>query len=344
MTARSRAGPGVVAVREQPLHHPGESGDAAHPSEHGCLPTNLGSISADPRKVKQIVYNLLSNAVKFTDRGRSSHPACSPRPALRRRPVERPLEWAELPVGRQRVCRIPQTQRHRQRHRDLAGGLEHLFKPFSQIDSGLARKFEGTGLGLAMVKLLAELHGGAVAVESAVGQGSCFTVWLPWRTMDEAALALASATGQRIAALPRTAHGAGGGRRLQIRRTDSRAARGGRLASACTPASAEAALALAVQQPLALITLDIMLPDMDGWEFLTRLKQMPALRHIPVVIISIVADRNEGLRARCVGGHAKADVPAGVVRRARRPRPVSAFRRVRCSKCSWLMTIPRPSS
>ena len=59
-------------------------------------------------------------------------------------------------------------------------------------------------------------------------------------------------------------------------------------------ASAEAALVLAVQQPLALITLDIMLPHMDGWEFLSRLKQLPALSRIPVVIISIVADRNKG--------------------------------------------------
>ena len=59
-------------------------------------------------------------------------------------------------------------------------------------------------------------------------------------------------------------------------------------------ASAEAALVLAVQQPLSLITLDIMLPNMDGWEFLSRIKQMPALARIPVVIISIVADRNKG--------------------------------------------------
>jgi CheY-like chemotaxis protein len=59
-------------------------------------------------------------------------------------------------------------------------------------------------------------------------------------------------------------------------------------------ASAEAALVVAVQQPLSLITLDIMLPNMDGWEFLTRLKQVPELRRIPVVIISIVADRNKG--------------------------------------------------
>jgi CheY-like chemotaxis protein len=59
-------------------------------------------------------------------------------------------------------------------------------------------------------------------------------------------------------------------------------------------ASAEAAFLLAAQQPLSLITLDIMLPNMDGWEFLTRVKQMPSLQNIPVVIVSIVADRNRG--------------------------------------------------
>jgi CheY-like chemotaxis protein len=58
--------------------------------------------------------------------------------------------------------------------------------------------------------------------------------------------------------------------------------------------SAESALVLAARQPLALITLDVMLPNMDGWEFLSRIKQMPALSRIPVVIISIVADQNRG--------------------------------------------------
>ena len=60
------------------------------------------------------------------------------------------------------------------------------------IDSGLSRKFEGTGLGLAMVKLLAELHGGVVAVQSAVGEGSCFTVWLPLRESEEESFTLAT--------------------------------------------------------------------------------------------------------------------------------------------------------
>jgi CheY-like chemotaxis protein len=173
-------------------------------------------------------------------------------------------------------------------------GLEPLFKPFSQIDSGLARKFEGTGLGLALVKLLAELHGGAVAVESAVGQGSCFTVWLPIRSPGQAA-----ATHPRSPAAPQT-EAPGGTRTALVVEDDVKAADLIRVQleaegfQVLHAASAEAALALAVQQPLSLITLDITLPNMDGWECLDRLKQLPALRQIPVVIISIVADRNKG--------------------------------------------------
>ena len=173
-------------------------------------------------------------------------------------------------------------------------GLRHLFKPFSQIDSGLARKFEGTGLGLAMVKLLAELHGGTVAVESAVGEGSCFTVWLPLRAPEEGALTPANVpaglpvealAGTRIALVVEDDVKSAELIRVQLEAEGFTVLHAG---------SAEAALALAVQQPLSLITLDIMLPHMDGWELLGRLKQMPDLRRIPVVIISIVADRNRG--------------------------------------------------
>jgi CheY-like chemotaxis protein len=173
-------------------------------------------------------------------------------------------------------------------------GLEALFTPFSQIDSGLARKFGGTGLGLAMVKLLAELHGGAVAVESAVGKGSCFTVWLPLRAADAGALEstkasslphVAVAAGPRIALVVEDDVKSADLIRLHLEAEDF---------TVLHATSAETALVLAAQQPLSLITLDIMLPDLDGWEFLTRLKQVPALMHIPVVIISIVAERNRG--------------------------------------------------
>jgi CheY-like chemotaxis protein len=174
-------------------------------------------------------------------------------------------------------------------------GLERLFTPFSQIDSGLARTFEGTGLGLAMVKLLAELHGGVVSVESAVGEGSCFTVWLPFRPAEGAELIVAKApaaprievtAGSRTALVVEDDHKSADLIRVQLE------AEGFMVLHA---ASAESALALAARQPLALITLDIMLPKMEGWEFLSLIKQIPALRGIPIVIISIVADLNKGL-------------------------------------------------
>jgi CheY-like chemotaxis protein len=172
-------------------------------------------------------------------------------------------------------------------------GMERLFKPFSQIDSGLARKFEGTGLGLAMVKLLAELHGGAVAVESAVGEGSSFTVWLPFRPPEEVELIPAKTppplpieplAPSRTALVVEDDLKSADLIRVQLE------AEGFMVLHAT---SAETALVLAARQPLALITLDIMLPDMDGWEFLTHIRKIPALNRIPIVIISIVADRNK---------------------------------------------------
>jgi CheY-like chemotaxis protein len=254
----------------------------------------LGSIQADARKVKQIVYNLLSNAVKFTHGGGrvTLHAGRVPRAK-----VGQPSgSWAgrTFPLADNEFAEFLKISVIDSGIGISPEGLKHLFKPFSQIDSGLARKFEGTGLGLAMVKLLAELHGGTVAVESAVGEGSCFTVWLPLRAPEEGALTSAQGPGApRIEAVA-------GARTALVVEDDFKSAELIRVQleaegfKVLHAASAEAALVLAVQQPLSLITMDILLPNMDGWEFLSRIKQVPALMHIPVVIISIVADRNRG--------------------------------------------------
>jgi len=180
-----------------------------------------------------------------------------------------------------------------------AAELEGLFRPFSQVDGGLARKYEGTGLGLAMVKLLTELHGGTVAVQSTVGEGSRFIAWLPIREAEQAVRAEVAeheapgvqwreaAVGMGTALIVEDDHKAAELLRLQLE------GEGFRVVHAT---SAEGALVIAAQQPLSLITLDIMLmPNMNGWEFLTRLKQIPALQRIPVVIISIAADRDRGI-------------------------------------------------
>jgi PAS domain S-box-containing protein len=253
---------------------------------------DFSSNQADTRKVKQILYNLLSNAVKFTDEGgeivlRAVIVPRSEVGQLSRSRIGRtfPLadsefvEFLEIAVTDGGIGISPE-------------GLERLFRPFSQIDSGLARKFEGTGLGLAMVKLLAELHGGTVAVESTVGEGSCFVVWLPLRASDEAMPAKAPPA-QRIKSVLAV------GTALVVE-DDLKAAELIRVQleaegfTVLHAASAESALLLAMQQPLSLITLDIMMPTMDGWEFLARLKQVPDLQRIPVVIISIAADRDKG--------------------------------------------------
>jgi signal transduction histidine kinase/DNA-binding response OmpR family regulator len=254
----------------------------------------LGSIHADALKVKQIAYNLLSNAVKFTNEGGQVTLRAGRVPRAEVGQLSGAWTGRSYPLADnefEEFIKISVT--------DSGIGispeaLEQLFKPFTQIDSGLARKFEGTGLGLVLVKLLAELHGGAVAVESAVGEGSCFTVWLPLRAADATAL-----TSVKAPSIPRI-EALGGARTALVVEDDFKSAdlirlhleaEGFRVLHA---ASAEAALVLAVQQPLALITLDIMLPNMDGWEFLGRIKQVPELKRIPVVIISIVADRNKG--------------------------------------------------
>jgi PAS domain S-box-containing protein len=255
---------------------------------------NVGLMLADTRKVKQIVYNLLSNAVKFSvDHGQVTlHAGRVPRAEVGRLTGSWP--GRSLPLADNEFTEFLEISVTDSGIGMTSEGFEQLFKPFSQIDVGLARKFEGTGLGLAMVKLLVELHGGAVAMASEVGQGSCFTVWLPLRTVGEegitpARVPVASQApvpdGARIALVVENDFKAADLIRVQLE------AEGFKVLHA---ASAEAALALAVQQPVALITLDVLLPNMDGWELLNRLKQTPALAHIPVVIISIVADRNKG--------------------------------------------------
>jgi CheY-like chemotaxis protein/two-component sensor histidine kinase len=254
----------------------------------------LGSIQADARKIKQIVYNLLSNAVKFTIDGGQVTLRASRVPRADVGTLSGSRMGRSLPLADNGFAEFLQISVIDTGIGISPEGLEQLFKPFSQIDSGLARKFEGTGLGLAMVKLLAELHGGTVAVESAVGEGSRFTVWLPLRAPVEEAFTpdkaravhgIEALSASRVALVVEDDFKSAELIRVQLE------AEGFKVLHA---ASAEAALVLAVQQPLSLITLDIMLPHMDGWEFLSRVKLVPALKRIPVVIISIVADRNKG--------------------------------------------------
>src|SRR6266849_1725191 len=153
----------------------------------------LGSIQADARKVKQIVYNLLSNAVKFTAGGGQVTLRAGRVPRAEVGQLSGSWTGRSFPLADSAFPEFLKISVTDSGIGISGDGLERLFKPFSQVDSGLARRFEGTGLGLAMVKLLAELHGGTVAVENAVGEGSCFTIWLPLRAPEEGVLTSANA-------------------------------------------------------------------------------------------------------------------------------------------------------
>ncbi len=134
------------------------------------MPDDLTMVRADPRRLKQMLANLLSNAIKFTPEGgmvRLEVTADAESGVVR-------LAVADTGIG------IASENQGR------------LFQPFSQLDPALNREYEGTGLGLALVRRLAELHNGSVSVESALGQGSRFTIALPHRDVGQAPPAPAS--------------------------------------------------------------------------------------------------------------------------------------------------------
>ena len=250
----------------------------------------LGTLQVDRRRLKQIVLNLVANAVKFTPGGGQVvvHVAA----------VDRVQAESALPGPGQGV-RMPLPASDAERFieisvRDTGIGIalddiQKLFKPFTQISNTVTRSVEGTGLGLVMVHRLAELHGGTVAVNSRPGHGSCFTVWLPWRENGAATTlprppAKAPAV-QPLALVIEDNHEA---RLLLTAQLESLG-----FAVRHVP-TGEAALEMAQAITPDLITLDILLPSMDGWEFLARLKTVPHWAEVPVVVVSVVADNSKG--------------------------------------------------
>jgi PAS domain S-box-containing protein len=252
---------------------------------------DLGTQELDMRKTKQIVYNLLSNAVKFSATGGTV--------TLRARLVPRGVVGT-LP-GNWPVHGFPLADSEHQEFLKICvsdqgigisqDNMARLFQAFSQVDSSLARKFEGTGLGLAMVKQLAELQGGTVAVASEEGSGSHFGAWLPLRRPSQVPVPAwrqvvpegvpTSAPKERFALVVEDNDQAAELARLLLEAEGFTVLRA---------ASAEAALLMASQQVLSLITLDIRLPGIDGWAFLQRIREDNTLARVPVVIVAGVID------------------------------------------------------
>jgi len=260
---------------------------------HDIAP-DVDTCRLDARKVKQIIYNLLSNAVKFTPDGGSVHISARrvSRHALGQQGKDMPVPLAPPAATDEEFLEIMVT--------DTGIGIsaedeKRLFDAFVQVDSSLARKYEGTGLGLVMVRRLAELHGGTVGMMSEPGKGSTFAVWLPCHG-DEAVQPPEQPSGPRIT----TAGTEASGSFVLIIEDDDTAADLMRVQleaegyHTVRAASAEAALDMLTKTKPDLITLDILLPGMDGWDFLSRIKRDQSLARIPVVIVSIVANEKKG--------------------------------------------------
>lgn len=235
-------------------------------------------ITADPRRLKQVLVNLLTNAVKFTpERGRIVLEVTESGSTLS-------LSVQDNGIGID------------------AENLPKLFRSFQQIDSALNRKYAGTGLGLALVKRMTEMHGGQVSVTSAPGRGSRFTISLPLRT----AIPLASAAPAAGTASPHQPRAYPGEPLILIAEDNPTnrlllenflRPRGCRLIFA---ENGREALARASADRPALILMDVQMPEIDGLEATRRLRANPdlALARIPVIALTALAMPED--RIRCL--------------------------------------------
>ena len=247
---------------------------------------DLPPIVADPPRVKQILYNLVSNAIKFSGPGL---------PVFLR---ARLVEAADSPLAERSFLFEVEDRGPGIRREDQ----ELVFEEFRQVDGGSTRNMGGTGLGLALVKRFAEMHGGRVLVDSEPGRGSRFSVHLP---LDASRNSGPRRSGEPLSfgftvAEVRNDLDAAAGPRVLIAEDDDEFARtlagdlvaaGYRVSRART---GEEALAIARREQPAAVTLDLVLPGLDGWQVLQALKSEPETRTIPVIVVSLVANHELG--------------------------------------------------
>jgi len=237
---------------------------------------DLPQLETDLAKFKQILFNLISNAVKFS-------------------PPERPIVIRAQHIG---ISRDNGTITISVRDEGIGiDPKDHdmIFEEFRQVDGTAKREFGGTGLGLALVKKFVELQGGHVRIDSEPGQGSTFSFTLPVvaRAAIDPQPTASQLQLQEIATRP--------GERVLVVEDDALAYE--LIASALGSAGyvsvrarhGEEAIRLARESRPVAITLDLVLPGLDGWEVLKRLKSDDLTRDIPVVIISMIENRELGV-------------------------------------------------
>lgn len=229
----------------------------------------LGTIRTDFTKIRQSLLNLLSNACKFTENGTVTLAV--------HREQDNQQQWLIFSVI---DSGIGMTEEQ----------LQKIFQAFTQADASTTRKYGGTGLGLVITKRFAEMMGGTVIVESEYGKGSTFTLRIPSNTrLEENKLKIS--TSEEITAA-----------RHKVLVIDDDSAVRNLLQNYLNKQGYQVVLASNGDEGLRLahkthpdaITLDVMMPGTDGWMVLSALKTDPQLAEIPVIMVSIIEDKQTG--------------------------------------------------
>jgi signal transduction histidine kinase/DNA-binding response OmpR family regulator len=236
---------------------------------------SLLTVVADRGRFRQILYNLVSNAIKYTPDGGTIRVA-----------AEQVGPEVRVSVADNGVGIDPRDH-------------QAVFEEFRQVGDPADRQ-PGTGLGLAVTKRLAEAHDGRMELESAIGDGSTFTLVLPAPSAAEAGVADPLEPREAAAAVEAVHSAVSSGDVLVIEDDPSAVrllreyleAAGYRIRVAAT---GESGLASVAQQLPAAIILDVLLPGIDGWEVLRRLKADERTGDIPVIIVTVVEERGVGL-------------------------------------------------
>jgi signal transduction histidine kinase/DNA-binding response OmpR family regulator len=237
------------------------------------LPPDATHVRADPMRLRQILLNLASNASKFTDKGTVTV-------RVRRHAID-DIPWIDFAVTDTGIGMNEQQ-------------VARLFQDFVQADSSTTRKYGGTGLGLAISRRLTRMMGGDILVASKPGEGSSFTVRLP----DQ----IAGAAEEREPAPAAQTATAGSDEEPLVLVIDddptvcdvTRRFLGREGFDVVTAKGGKEGLRLAKELHPCAITLDVMMPDLDGWTVLAALKGDPELADIPVVLMTILDEKQRG--------------------------------------------------
>jgi signal transduction histidine kinase/putative methionine-R-sulfoxide reductase with GAF domain/ActR/RegA family two-component response regulator len=227
------------------------------------IPPDLPNVRADPTRLRQVILNLLSNAAKFTERGSIT--------------IEAGIQSAQ-PGQSEIIIKVTDT--------GIGISPEHqrnLFQPFTQVDGSATRKTGGSGLGLSISRLLVEIHGGKIGVESTEGKGSCFYFTLPLGPRLEA---------PQLDPGSRTILAVEG--EWQVLYLYDRYLSEHNYTIVPVSVPGEAVRRAQEVQPQAIL-LDVLLPGGSGWKILEDLKKDPSTRQIPIIVCSLLDEREKAL-------------------------------------------------